>query len=369
MKKLFLFLSIVSITIVKAQSGTASYIGVWSNMQQSASTGTTTWNLVNPNPSLPILIAKGTESWTLHSHKLVLPNYTLPKSDGLPDRLMFIDGITGEIKVSSSLPFDTRYKGVSYTPNSGEIISALGFTPYSASNPNNFISSYTETDPTIYAWAKALNKPTYTASEVNAYPLTGNPSGFLTGVTSTQINTALGFIPYNGTTNTNGYITSSSLTGYATTSSVVSGLSLKYDASNPSNYINQSGARTSISLTATGIGAATYNNTTGVINIPTPPTAKRQLTYSGTTDASGNYTVTFNPSFTVAPNIQQNLLGGNALQGTLVTSITTTGFTIQAYTRSTVSSLPVIGTLTGLLVGAATNPLVGGNIDVLITEK
>ena len=37
-------------------------------------------------------------------------------------------------------------------------------------NDSNFISSYTETDPTVPAWAKAAQKPTYTASEVGAMP-------------------------------------------------------------------------------------------------------------------------------------------------------------------------------------------------------
>lgn len=35
-------------------------------------------------------------------------------------------------------------------------------------NDSGFISSYTETDPTVPAWAKASQKPTYTASEVGA---------------------------------------------------------------------------------------------------------------------------------------------------------------------------------------------------------
>lgn len=42
-----------------------------------------------------------------------------------------------------------------------------------------------------------------------------------------------------------------------------------YNATNPSSYITQSGARGSISLTTTGTsGAATYNSSTGVLNIP-----------------------------------------------------------------------------------------------------
>lgn len=564
--KLLLALTLVFSTIFYSQSGTPSYSSVWSNMVQSASTGTTTWNLVAPNPILPTLVAKGTEYWTLHTHKMVLPNYTLPKSQGNPDRIMFIDGTSGEVKVSDSNPFDIRYKGILYTPNSSEVLTALGYTPYNSSNPANYItanssnvltnksgnisqwindSGYLTTvpaqpwlsitgkpnfstvsisgdyndlvnKPTLFSgvysdltgkpslfsgdYNDLINKPFIPLSQVqtdwnattglgvllnkpslstvatsgfyndlngkpttlygygitDAYPLIGNPSGFLTGITSTQVTIALGYTPYNGTINPNNYITSSGLIStlsayvtstslgttlsnyvtnsvlsntlgsYATSSSVTSGLTTKqdllisgsniktvsgqsvlglgnitlnksdidlsnvdntsdsnkpisiatqtalnskYDSSNPSNYINQSGARSSISLTNTGSGIATYNSTTGVLNIPTPTTVKRQLTYSGTTDASGNYTVVFGTPFSVAPNIQQNLIGGNALQGTLVTNISTTGFTIQAYTRSTVSSLPVIGTLTGLLVGVATNPLVGGNIDVLITEK
>lgn len=39
-------------------------------------------------------------------------------------------------------------------------------------NDSGYITSYTETDPTVPAWAKASTKPTYTASEVGALPST-----------------------------------------------------------------------------------------------------------------------------------------------------------------------------------------------------
>ena len=35
-------------------------------------------------------------------------------------------------------------------------------------NDSGFITSFTETDPTVPAWAKAASKPTYTAAEVGA---------------------------------------------------------------------------------------------------------------------------------------------------------------------------------------------------------
>lgn len=39
-------------------------------------------------------------------------------------------------------------------------------------NDKGYLTSYTETDPTVPAWAKAASKPTYTASEVGALPNT-----------------------------------------------------------------------------------------------------------------------------------------------------------------------------------------------------
>lgn len=48
-------------------------------------------------------------------------------------------------------------------------------------NDSGFITGYTETDPTVPAWAKAANKPTYTASEVGA-----DASGTANSVVSTH---------------------------------------------------------------------------------------------------------------------------------------------------------------------------------------
>lgn len=46
------------------------------------------------------------------------------------------------------------YKPISYSPTSLEITTALGYTPYNSTNPNGYISSYTETDP-IWSAASA----------------------------------------------------------------------------------------------------------------------------------------------------------------------------------------------------------------------
>lgn len=66
--------------------------------------------------------------------------------------------------------------------------------------------TYTETDPTVPAWAKASTKPTYTASEVGALPSTTtiptktsdltNDSGFITNPGVTSFNGSTGAVTY-----------------------------------------------------------------------------------------------------------------------------------------------------------------------------
>lgn len=85
---------------------------------------------------------------------------------------------------------------------------------------------------------------------------------------------------------------------------------------------------------------------------------KRRETYSGTTNASGVVTVTFGTAFSVAPNIQANLINAADNQNLRITSITTTGFTVLARTRTDAL---------GLLPTWANAPSLA--VDILITEK
>lgn len=85
---------------------------------------------------------------------------------------------------------------------------------------------------------------------------------------------------------------------------------------------------------------------------------KRQELYSGTTNGSGLYTVTFAVAYGATPNIQFNLIGGAVTNIVRVTAISTTGFTITANNR-----VDVVGLLPTYPV------LSGANIDVLISEK
>lgn len=167
--------------------------------------------------------------------------------------------------------------------------------------------------------SQILNKPTTLAGYgiTDAYPLSGNPSGFLTGITSGQVTGALGFTPY------------SSL--------------------NPSGFVSQAGARSAISLTTTGTGgAATYNASTGVLNIPnyapgtgtvTSVTAGSGLS-GGTITTSGTISMpavgTPGTYSSVTTDTQGRVVAGSAMAindtpgRSLVTTTSATGFQISA---------------------------------------
>lgn len=86
--------------------------------------------------------------------------------------------------------------------------------------------------------------------------------------------------------------------------------------------------------------------------------AKRQETYSGTTNSSGNYTVTFGTAYTVAPNIQANITAGTNTNLIKITSVIASGFTVNVVNRTDVIGLlPTYSNVTG------------ATVDVLITEK
>lgn len=189
---------------------------------------------------------------------------------------------------------------------SSQITSALGYTPYNSTNPSGYITSSSLT------WANISGKPTFATvatsgsysdlsgtPNLSNYYLASNPNGYISGITSGMINSALGYNPYDGTVNPNNFVNSSSLTStlsnYATTSALTSGLSAKENTitsgttsqywrgdktwqtlntsvipEGSNQYFTNTRSRSAISLTTTGSGAATYNSSTGVLNIPTP---------------------------------------------------------------------------------------------------
>lgn len=90
---------------------------------------------------------------------------------------------------------------------------------------------------------------------------------------------------------------------------------------------------------------------------------RRTETYLGTTDGSGNYTVTYSQAFSTTPDIQPQLQAGTSSQVVRITSSTTTGFTVQVTERSSVNLLGVEVLL------AATTPVSGSSVGVLVISR
>lgn len=85
---------------------------------------------------------------------------------------------TGFVKVSgTTVSYDNSTYLTSIT--SGNVTTALGFTPYNSTNPSGYISSYTETDPTVSATAKKIIDSAWAGtSGYPGYSFTGGNSRF-----------------------------------------------------------------------------------------------------------------------------------------------------------------------------------------------
>ncbi len=231
-------------------------------------------------------------------------------------------------------------------------------------------------------WAGITNKPT-------------TLSGF--GITDAASQASLA--NYATTASLSSYATTASLSGYATTSALNSGLAGKFNApsgttsqyvrgdgslatldaypaaSNPAGYLNsisgaqvmtalgitpisQAGARSAISLTTTGSGAATYNSTTGVLNVPTPasvtvPVINRTR---ATTAADGSYVWTLAtacaagaiPVISITP---ESSTAGDPISHRIVSATNTTVTVFAGRSPGlTVLGLTVLGIPTGAAI-------------------
>lgn len=104
-------------------------------------------------------------------------------------------------------------------------------------------------------------------------------------------------------------------------------------------------------------------NTAALDYIKNKPTGRRIETFLGTTDGSGNYTVTFGTAYASIPDIQPQLQAGTPSQVVRITARSTTGFTVQVTNRGSVNLLGFE------ILLAATTAVSGSSVSVLVTER
>lgn len=198
--------------------------------------------------------------------------------------------------------------------NSANVTTALGFTPYNATNPNGFISSVP-----AQSFVSLTSKPTTLSGYgiTDAYPLSGNPSGFLiNSALAPYLTSAIASTTYqpigsyltsfteidstvkaiNGIVKSNGTTISSATPGtdYALPNQNTTGTASNITGNLPQNQVlnlttDLATKQNNISLTTTGTGAATFVG--NVINIPTVSgsTKFNQTITSGTSIALANF--------------------------------------------------------------------------------
>lgn len=97
----------------------------------------------------------------------------------IPSKTSDLINDSGFITDAGVTSFNGSTGAVTYTApvtsvngNTGAVTVSVPTKTSDLTNDSGFLTSYTETDPTVPAWAKASTKPSYTASEVGAVPTT-----------------------------------------------------------------------------------------------------------------------------------------------------------------------------------------------------
>ena len=125
--------------------------------------------------------AYGTDGKTLnHGDTFTVPNFSVDAEGRLTAAANKTFTLPAPVDVSGQIDAHNTSKDAH-----GDIRNAIPTKTSELTNDSGFITGYTETDPTVPAWAKTPSKPTYTASEVGARPNTWVPSLTDIGVTAT----------------------------------------------------------------------------------------------------------------------------------------------------------------------------------------
>ena len=223
--------------------------------------------------------------------------------------------LTGSITTSGSLTL-----GGTLALTSGNVTTALGFTPYNATNPAGYITASSLSPYLTSATAATTYQPLdgdLTAiaalagtvglirkTAADTYSL--DTATYLTGITSGQVTTALGYTPYNAT--------------------------------NPAGYTANTGTVTSVGLIAgTGVsvsgGPITSSGSITVTN--TAPDQVVSLAAGTNVTVTGTY-----PNFTIAASG-----GGSGTVTSVAASGGTTGLTFTGSPVTTSGTLTLGGTL------------------------
>jgi len=156
-------------------------------------------------------------------------------------------------------------------------------------NPSGFLTSFTENDPVFTASAAFGITGTNITNWNTAYGW-GNHAiaGYLTGISGMMVTSALGYTPYDSS-NPSGYITASSLSGYLTAATAASTYEPKITAGTTAQYWRGDKSWQTLDKTAVGLGSventalSTWAGSTNITTLGTVATGTWSATAIGAT--------------------------------------------------------------------------------------
>ena len=229
---------------IQIVGNTISATNTWGNITGILSAQTDLWNVLEEKANVAD-IPTATSDLLNDSGFITLSALTPYATQTWVTQQGYLTEIPAEYVTDSEL----TAKGYQTAADVETAITAKGYTTMSAVEAKGYItnaalapyvlSSSLATVATSGSYSDLINKPTIPAAQVNAdwnatsgvarilnkpsiptdtSDLT-NGAGFITGITSSDVTTALGYTPYNSS-NPSGFITSAALNGYATESYV-----------------------------------------------------------------------------------------------------------------------------------------------------
>lgn len=223
----------------------------------------------------------------------------IPKIDSIPRNLVMVDSV-------NSGAFRTIH--IKNVPIVQDQVIGL------ADSLDNLQTQISSISPVNADWnspsglSEILNKPNI---PINTNQLI-NGSGFISGIDNSMVISALGYTPLQ--TEVDGDITNE--------------IELPTQTGNNGRFLVTNGANASW--------------------------GKRVEIYSGSTNASGNYSVTFGSTYSATPTITANIIGGSNTNILKITSVSTTGFSVQVVNRvDVVGLLPSFPVVNGASVNVS----------------
>jgi hypothetical protein len=207
---------------------------------------------------------------------------------------------------------------------SGQVTTALGFTPYSSSNPNGYTSNTgTVTSVTGTGTVSGL---TLTGTVTGSGNLT---LGGTLSLTSGNVTGALGYTPYNST-NPNGYTSNTGTVTSVTGTGNISGLTLTGTVTGSGNITLGGTLVLTSSQVTSALGYTPANSSSSGISQATADSLYVNITGDTMTG----------PLKIVGSNYGQDLLAVDGIYGRLFTI--TDDFSDSIFSANTISGLPVI---------------------------